>query len=212
MLRLNESLVTQRNPASPAAESVRSLRVYIRQHLRERTDGAVLLFTSADKGEGKTVLAANLAASFAQEGKKVVILDANLHHPSLHLVYRLNNGDGLSEYLSGRKEPEQIIHQSLIPELAVITAGEQEILPSELFGNERMQELITSLQQQYDIVILDSPGLLGCTDARILASFASGVVLVAKYGSSKRDAVLRAKQYIDQAGAPVLGIAMNQVR
>lgn len=212
MLRLSESLVVERNPASSAAESVRSLRVYVRQHISGQAGGTVLLFTSANEGEGKTVLAANLAVSLAQEGKKVCIVDANLRNPSLHLVYRLSGGLGLSDYLLGPGTLEQIIHQAYISGLSVVTAGTGVPSPSELLGSERMIELLTALKQEYDAIVLDSPGLLDNTDARVLASLTSGVVLVAKYGSSKREAVRKAKQYMDQAGANVIGIALNQVK
>ncbi|ANS77021.1 hypothetical protein AWM70_00760 [Paenibacillus yonginensis] len=214
MLRLNDSLVSERNPASAAAESVRSLRVYIRQHLQSAgKDSTVLMLTSANEGEGKTLLVANLAVSFAQEGKRVCVIDANLRKPALHLAFGLNNGgNGLSDYLRGACEAEAAIRPSSIPDLDVITAGAAPWNPAELLSGERTEQLLAHLKQQYEIVLLDSAGVLGCIDARVLASQADGAVLVVRYGRTKRTAVSKAKQYMDQAGVPLLGIAMNQVK
>lgn len=212
MLRLSESLVVERNPASSAAESVRSLRVYLRQRLKEREEGTALLFTSAEEGAGKTVLAANLAVSFAQEGKKVCIVDANLRSPSLNLVFHLNSGAGLSDYLSDHGSLEQIVRPSFVPNLSVIAAGTGTDSPAELLGGEQMTNLLAALRQEYEMVVLDAPGLLDCTDARMLASFVDGAVLVAKYGSSKRDEISKAKQYVEQAGTDIIGIVLNQVK
>ncbi|WP_223066906.1 CpsD/CapB family tyrosine-protein kinase [Paenibacillus caui] len=212
MLCLNESLVAERNPTSSVAESVRSLRVYIRQHLRESKGGTVLLLTSAHEGEGKSVLVANLAVSFAQEGRKTCVVDGNLRNPSLHLIYDLNNGHGLTDYLIGNEEAENIVRPCGTPGLSVITAGEAPPNPSELLGSERMEKLFVKLRQEYEIILLDSPNVLDFSDARVLAARTDGAVLVVKYGRSKREAVRKAKQYMDQAGVSVLGIAMNQVK
>ncbi|WP_138494606.1 CpsD/CapB family tyrosine-protein kinase [Paenibacillus pinistramenti] len=212
MLRLNDSLILERNPASTAAESVRALRVFIRQHLRSSGEGTVIMLTSANEGEGKTLLAANLAVSFAQEGKRVCIIDANLRKPALHKAYGLKNGNGLADYLMGSVEAEAVIRPGSTPGLSIITGGAEPLNPSELLSNERMGQLLSKLKQQFDIVLLDSAGVLSYTDARVLASLTDGAVLVVRYGRTKREAVRKAKQYMDQAGVNVLGIAMNQVK
>lgn len=213
MLRLNRSLITDMNPSSHISESFRSLRTYIRQlGLLKGTGGQVLLFTSAEGGEGKTTILANLAVSFVQDGKKVAVVDGNLRKPGLHSIFDVEGSQGLAAYLSGYEEAKDIAVYGSLANLAVIPAGVSTISPPDLLGSERMAGLLTELKASFDLILLDSPQAVDYSDARILAPLSDGVVIVARHGRTKREALRKLKGLMEQTGVRILGIAMNQTR
>ncbi|MFB5267055.1 CpsD/CapB family tyrosine-protein kinase [Paenibacillus enshidis] len=212
MLQLNDTLIAESNPASYISESFRSLRTYIHQQVLRHTDqGTVLLFTSPDKGEGKTTLLANLGVSFAQEGRKVVLIDGNLRQSSLHEAFGMENTNGLSAYLRGGATSKEILRKGG-QELYVVPGGENLYNAPDLLGSERMTALLDELKSEYDLILLDSPSALDYTDARLLAARTDGVILVAKHARTKREHLRKTKQQMEQAGATLLGIVMNQVK
>ncbi|MFP4978195.1 CpsD/CapB family tyrosine-protein kinase [Paenibacillus sp. CN-4] len=213
MLRLNNSLVADANPASRVSESFRSLRTYIRQlGILEPGAGKVLLFTSAGDGEGKTTILSNLAVSFVQDGKKVAVVDCNLRKPALHLVFGTEEGGGLTGYLKGQAEADETPVYGSLANLAVIPAGETVLSPADLLGGERMQVLLNELRASFDLVLLDTPPAVEFSDARVLAPQSDGVIVVARHGKTKRESLRKLKLLLDQAGTPILGIAMNQTK
>lgn len=140
MLRLNRSLITDMNPSSHISESFRSLRTYIRQlGLLKGNGGQVLLFTSAEGGEGKTTILSNLAVSFVQDGKKVAVVDCNLRKPGLHSVFEVEGSQGLAAYLAGYEETKDIAVYGSLANLAVIPAGITSVSPRICSGATRCQ-------------------------------------------------------------------------
>lgn len=213
MLRLNNSLIADINPSSHISESFRSLRTYIRQlAVMQGTGGKVLLFTSAEGGEGKTTMLSNLAVSFVQDGKKVAVVDCNLRHPGLHTVFGIEGSEGLAAYLSGQEESDQISVLGTLANLSVIPAGRSHVSPPDLLGNAKMTILLDELRASYDLVLLDSPPAIDYSDARILAPLVDGVILVARHGKSKRESLRKVKVLLEQTGSKILGIAMNQTK
>lgn len=213
MLRLNKSLITDINPSSHISESFRSLRTYIRQlGLVQGNGGKVLLFTSAAGGEGKTTILSNLAVSFVQDGKKVAVVDCNLRHPGLHTVFGVEGSEGLAAYLSGLEESEDIIGYGNLANLSVIPAGRSSVSPPDLLGSDKMTALLDELRGTHDLILLDSPPAINYSDARILAAQVDGVILVARYGKSKRESIRKVKTLMEQAGSQIIGIAMNQTK
>ncbi|MET3208060.1 UNVERIFIED_CONTAM: protein-tyrosine kinase [Paenibacillus sp. PvR008] len=212
MLQLNDMLITESNPSSYVSESFRSLRTYIRQQVIGQTDrGTALLLTSPERGAGKTTLLANIGVSFAQEGRKVALVDCNLHTPALHEIFGLENTGGLSAYLRGGASSKSIVRHG-VPELSVIPGGDTLYNAADLLGSERMVELLEELKREYDIILLDSAPALNYTDARLVASLTDGVILVARHARTKREDLRKTKQLMDQAGATLVGIVMNQVK
>ncbi|WP_379154401.1 CpsD/CapB family tyrosine-protein kinase [Paenibacillus sp. sgz5001063] len=213
MLRLNKSLIADINPSSHISESFRSLRTYIRQlGLLKGNGGQVLLFTSAEGGEGKTTILSNLAVSFVQDGKKVAVVDCNLRHPGLHNVFEVEGSQGLAAYLGGKEEAKDIAVYGNLANLAVIPAGITNVSPPDLLGSERMAALLEDLKASFDLVLLDSPQAVEYSDARILAPLADGLIIVARHGKSKRESLKKLKVLMEQTGVKILGIAMNQTR
>ncbi|MGG1615385.1 CpsD/CapB family tyrosine-protein kinase [Paenibacillus sp. NRS-1782] len=212
MLRLNDMLITESNPSSYVSESFRSLRTYIRQQVITQTDrGTVLLLTSPESGAGKTTLLANIGVSFAQEGRRVALVDCNLHTPALHEIFGLENTGGLTAYLRGGAASKSIVRHG-VPELSIIPGGDTLYNAADLLGSERMVELLEELKREYDIILLDSAPALNYTDARLVASLTDGVILVARHARTKREDLRKTKQLMDQAGATLVGIVMNQVK
>ncbi|GGF83558.1 tyrosine protein kinase [Paenibacillus albidus] len=213
MLRLNNSLIADVNPASHVSESFRSLRTYIRQlGLLQGSGGRVLLFTSAEGGEGKTTILSNLAVSFVQDGKKVAVVDCNLRNPGLDTVFGVDGSNGLAAYLGGQKEADEISLLGNLANLSIIPAGQTSVSPPDLLGSDKMTALLEELRGSHDLILLDSPPAVEYSDARILASQVDGVILVARHGKSKRDALRKVKVLLEQAGSKILGIAMNQAK
>ncbi|MDQ0193951.1 CpsD/CapB family tyrosine-protein kinase [Paenibacillus wynnii] len=213
MLRLNNSLIADSSPSSYISESFRSLRTYIRHlGLLNSNKGTVLLFTSGEAGEGKTTILANLAVSFVQDGKKVAVIDCNLRNPALHSVFGIEGSDGLTSYLSGIEKSSDISAYGSLANLTVIPAGVTKVSPPDLLGSEKMTVLLDELKESHDLILIDTPSAVEYSDARILAPYSDGVILVAHYGKSKRDSIRKAKALMEQAGSKILGIAMNQAK
>ncbi|MNO37741.1 Tyrosine-protein kinase YwqD [compost metagenome] len=213
MLRLNKSLITDINPSSSISESFRSLRTYIRQlGLAQGNGGKVLLFTSAEAGAGKTTILSNLAVSFVQEGRKVAVIDCNLRRPGLHAVFEVEGSHGLAAYLDGMEEVDQVVVHGNLANLSVIPAGRARVSPPDLLGSDLMIALLDELKGSHDLILLDAPPATDYSDARILASQVDGVILVARYGKSKRESIRKVKVLMEQAGSQIIGIALNQAK
>ncbi|MCL6601690.1 MAG: CpsD/CapB family tyrosine-protein kinase [Paenibacillus sp.] len=213
MLRLSNSLIADISPSSYISESFRSLRTYIRHlGLLNSNQGTVLLFTSGEAGEGKTTILANLAVSFVQDGKKVAVIDCNLRNPGLHSVFGIEGSEGLTAYLDGSEKSSDISAYGSLANLTVIPAGITKVSPPDLLGSEKMKTLLDELKETHDLILLDTPQAVEYSDARILAPYSDGVILVARYGKSKRDSIRKVKTLMEQAGSKILGITMNQAK
>ncbi|MNB67721.1 Tyrosine-protein kinase YwqD [compost metagenome] len=212
MLQLSNTLVADSNPNSHVSESFRSLRTYIKQSGMLQDGGKSLLFTSGEAGEGKTTVMANLAVSFVQDGKKVAVVDCNLRKPALHTVFGVENSPGLADCLSGQKEPGKVTVYGNLANLTIVTAGNSIGSPPDLLGNSVMTELLEELKATHDLVLLDAPPAVPYSDARVLAPLTDGVIIIARYGKSKRELLRKVKTLMEQAGTPILGIAINQAK
>ena len=202
-------LATLLYPRSPAAEGFRHVRTGI-----EFSSGDIplktLLITSPMAGDGKTTVASNLAVAFAQAGRTVCIVDADLRKPDVHTVFGIPNGPGLSEALRGDELTFDAIAQATEVEgLRLIRSGQLPANPAELIASPRMRAVLASLAERVDLVILDSPPLQAVTDATILASMCDGTVLVVGVGHTRRAQLVRASETLLRVGARVLGTTLN---
>jgi non-specific protein-tyrosine kinase len=216
--RFRDRLVVARNPFSPIAEAYRALRTTLESSLTNPT--AMLLVTSLVPGEGKTMTAANLAVAMAQGGKRVILVDADLRHPTINKIFDLTNQVGLSNLLVTpdlslettliRVEDEtlQILNNS---GLRVLTSGPPPPNPAELLGSSPMDNLITKLKEQADVIIFDSPPLLAVTDASLLARRVGATLMVIEAGRNRSHACQRAKEILEQVGIEPLGVVLNRL-
>ncbi len=205
------SLIVLTHPNSGQTESFRSLRTSV---LLSRPNGGprVLLITSCLPGEGKSTVTSNLAVTFAQYGKRVIIVEADMRRPTMRHVLEVSNDVGLSSVLSGLSTfADTVIHSAAVDRLDILPAGPRPPLPSELLGSVAFVELLQMLRANYDVVIIDSPPALMLTDAASIASHMDAVIWIARAGFTPRPLLRRAMRLIEQARMPVIGFLLNGV-
>ena len=169
-----------------------------------------LMLTSALKGEGKSTAAMGIAMSAARMHKRVLLIDANLRNPNLHTALKISNDWGLSLLLEDESDVRiQDYIQPVHPAIDVLTAGPVPEDSVKLLSSVRMKELMESFEDKYDLVILDTPHLLGTVDARIIASYCKGIVMVARLGHVTRDELMQARDIISKLN--LVGIIANEV-
>ncbi|MEH1917209.1 GumC family protein [Nostoc sp.] len=169
-----------------------------------------LMFTSALPGEGKTTLVLGLVASAARMHRRVLVIDANLHNPSLHKILELSNDWGLSLLLVDETTTNfQDYIQPIHPSIDILTAGPEPEDTVKLLSSQRMKELIEVFEQNYDLVLIDAPSILGTVDARIVASFCSGIVMVERMGKVTRTELTQATEILSKLN--LIGLIANEV-
>lgn len=194
--------------SASAAEAFRVLRTNM-QFAAAGRPRRTLLVTSAGAGEGKTTIAANLAAVLAQAGKRVLLVDADLRRPRQHVFFGLRKKPGVTDVAMLGVPIEQAVRPGPVANLDVLTAGTLPPSPVDFLNAEPFGQLMRQSAERYDVVVVDSPPVLVSADAAILASRLEGVVLVARVGSTDRRALAEAQKVLAQAGAKVLGIVAN---
>lgn len=198
------------NPSSGIAEAYRSIRTNIQfYNVGERMRR--LMVTSSGPSEGKSTTSSNLAITFAQNGNKVILLDADLRRPFLHRVFQVSNLVGLTNVMVGESTLESAIQPTEVPGLSVLTSGPIPPNPAEMLGSARMKEVLDQLSDLADVIIIDSPPIIAVTDASVLAPQVDGVILVAGAGLVNRDMAQRAKAQLEAVRARVLGVVLNGV-
>ena len=205
-------LATLLNPRSVAAEAYRTLRTNIEFASVDAPIGT-LLVTSSIPGEGKTVTAANLAVAFAQAGRRVLLVDADLRKPGVHSVFNLPNTSGLTSLLrSDAATLEATAQRTEQANLRILTTGPLPPNPAELLGSQRMRIVLERLKAGGDLLIFDSPPLRAVTDAAILSSFLDATLVVVDAGVSRRGSLRLGMEALSKAGANVLGAFLNRSR
>lgn len=204
-------LVTLLYPRSPAAEAFRSLRTNLEfSSLDERF--RTIVVTSSVPGEGKTVVASNLAVAFAQSGRSTILVDADLRRPGTHLIFSLANDRGLTDMLrSDETGLSDVAQRTEEPNLTVITSGTLPANPAELVGSHRMEVIIDRLAESADLVIFDTPPIGAVTDAALLAARASATILVVQPHRAREHVVVHAREALANVSAHVVGVVLNNI-
>ena len=199
-------------PKSNTAESVRLIRTNLR-FLMSRAEGNVWLVTSANPQEGKSTIVNYLGHSLAAAGdKRVLIIDSDLHRPMQHKAYGLENKKGLSNLLIGSNPIDDVVQHTDVENVHVITSGPTPPNSAELLGHPQLKSVLDELSQRYDEVILDSPPVLALSDALVLSSMVSGVVLVVRPDATDRGGLKHLVRQLQSIQAPVVGFLFNHVR
>jgi tyrosine-protein kinase Etk/Wzc len=172
-----------------------------------------LVVTSAAPGEGKTMTAANLAVTLAYDGLRVLLVDCDIRRPRVHGLFQLPRAPGLMELLRASSDPEapqpRAIRETPVARLSVLTCGALPVNAANLLSGTRMRVLLRELQEQFDIIVLDTPPVLATADASIVASLTDGVLLVVRAGTTDKNAAQRAYQQLANVGARVVGTVLN---
>lgn len=203
-------IITDINPKSPISEAYRTLRTNIDFSSIDEELKAIML-TSAGPGEGKSTTATNLAVVYAQNERKVLIIDADLRKPTMHHTFNKSNRWGLTNLLTGKTAMQEVIVETEIPNLHLLPSGPIPPNPSEILSSKRMSAILDELKGMYDLVVVDTPPALAVADAQIMATKCDGVILVISSGTTKRDAAAKMKANMDHVKARVIGAVLNNV-
>ncbi|OCA88913.1 CpsD/CapB family tyrosine-protein kinase [Pseudobacillus wudalianchiensis] len=201
-------LIAKTDPKSPISEQYRTIRTNI---LFSSVDQEIrsLMVTSAGPGEGKSTTTANLAIVFAQQGKKVLLVDADMRKPTMQYTFNTSNTIGLTNVLAKQKVLEAAVFETDVDGLDLLSSGPIPPNPAELLGSKAMAELVQEAYDQYDVVIFDTPPVLAVTDAQVLANQCDGTVLVINSGKTEIDGASKAKELLESAKAKLLGVVLN---
>ena len=198
-------------PRSAYSEAVRGLRASLAPITNTEVPRIVLV-TSASPDEGKSLTAKNLAASVAQQGKRVLIVDADLRRPAEKKGLEFSGREGLSQVLSGEQPTLRIIQVEGQPNLFVLPAGPVPPNPSELLSSPRMRKLLIELRSQFDLIVIDTPPVLPVVDALVLSELADSTLLVARQGMTPQTSLRRAYQMLMSRTAKAnIGVVLNGV-
>ncbi|HSF82891.1 MAG TPA: polysaccharide biosynthesis tyrosine autokinase [Anaerolineales bacterium] len=198
-----------KHPRSAVAEAFRALRTDL-EFAGVDTPLDTILVASPGMSAGKTSIAINLAIVLAQSGKRVALVDADLRKPSVHRILGLTNHRGLSDVFRGSLEIQHVAINWKDGNLTVVTSGGQPPNPAELLSSKKMNQLLETLKGMVDVVVIDGPPFL-VTDATILSTKVDGVVLVFRYGHTRRNEALSAVNQLRRVDAKILGVVLNRI-
>ena len=205
-----KSILALDNPADLAIEALRSLRTSLHFAMMESKNN-IIAISGPSPGVGKSFISVNLAAVLAQSGKKVLIIDADMRKGYLQTQFGLKWDDGLSDYLSGRLNLEQVTKPTKVDGLNVITRGQVPPNPSELLMHSNFSKLVAEVSAAYDIVIIDTPPILAVTDPAIVSAHTGTTLLVARFGQNHLREIELTRNRFEQNGIDVKGLVFNGV-
>ena len=202
-------LSTLTDPRSPVAEAYRTLRTNLEFSSLDHPLRSLLVTSTADSAD-KVVTLANLAVIMAEGGRKVVLVDGDLRKPELHTLFGVDNVSGLSELLLADSPIVDVpLQDSGIDNLSLLTSGQLPQNPSVLIGAKHMAEVIATLAELADLVLVNAPPVIAVTDAALLASQVDGTLLIIRAGSTQREHVQRAKALLDKVNARLVGAVLS---
>ena len=206
-----KAIISYNDPKSVISEQYRAIRTNI-EYSNVDQNTKTILVTSSDKNEGKTTTVSNLAVSFANLNKKVLLIDCDLRNASIHKMFRLNNIYGLTDILAKDRAVDKCIQETELKNLYVLTAGAIPPNPAEILSSDKMKNLIENLKNVYDYIFIDTPPIGLVTDAGALSSFIDGVVLVVKSESIEKKYLEETKKKLDAVDARILGAILNSYK
>lgn len=205
-----DSLITVMEPLSPMAEIYRNVLSNIEFSGIDVAMKCVGV-TSSIPAEGKSTTIANIAVAFAQNGKKTLLIDADLRRPIQHKQFNCSRRSGITTYMTGQTTLRSAIQETIVPNLDILTAGPQVPNPFEVVSSQKMKDMIEELKSEYAMVLVDMPPVLAVSDAQVMSSFCDGMLLIVRSGVVKRPEAVKAKEQLERAGAKILGTVLNRI-
>lgn len=217
--KVSSEIIAYSDPKSIISESFRTLRTNVQFSNANAKDAKTFLISSCFQSEGKSYVSANLAITFAQVGKKVILVDADMRKGRQAKIFNLVPNKGLSNYISNLDENGielnedlgKFINETDIPNLSVITSGTIPPNPSELLSSPKLEVMIEELKKYYDIIIFDGAPIVPITDSLILARLLGSTIIVTLYNKTKKDDLKKVKNGIEAVGGKILGTCINCV-
>lgn len=203
------SVAVYHRPGSQLSEAYRAVRATVLLGLKDNRQ--VLQITSPSPGDGKTTLAANLAVSIANSGKRCLLIDADFRRPRIDKLFGLTREQGVSTVVSAGLDPADAVQEGPVAGLEIMTAGPRSENPSELLLSPKFVELLEFARQKYDLVIIDSPPLLAVSDPSTVAALVDSVLLVLHVNKRARPHAVRAREILDLVGARIAGVVVNAI-
>lgn len=198
------------NPRSPVAECIRTLTTTL-QFLLKSDNSHVLLITSAQPLEGKTMTSINIAVTLALSGKRVALLEADMRRPTIFKALKVQAENGLSAVIEGTAKLKDVLKQTEVPGLQLIPCGTIPQNPAELFQTDGFAKLLADLKAQFDAIIIDSPPVTAVTDALIIAQHVHGVIVIARANKTPLPSLIRTRELLEGVNAPILGVVLNDM-
>ena len=204
-------LIALHQPSNPACEAYRSIRTSIFFQAQE-TGAKVIQMTSPTPGDGKSTTVANIAASMAQSGRKVLVIDADLRKPRQHKYFGVDNDFGLTSVVYGQMKPDEAIRVIQPEYLSLISCGPIPPNPSELLTSARFEAIINAYRDQFDYILIDTPPLLAVTDPAIVCRYVDLIYMVMRITNGVRSNSARAKEVLSSMNVELSGIVINGLR
>jgi capsular exopolysaccharide synthesis family protein len=208
--RVPLALSPHADPTSPFAEAYRSVRTALQFSTSTGAPRRIVV-TSTSKNEGKSTTALALAINFAQMGKPVLIIDADLRNPVLHKTLGVDNSRGLSNYLSGNIGPLEVCHRTDVPNLFVMTTGPLPPNPVELLSGMKLLTLLSQCEEHFAHVIVDGPPVIGIADSIVLCNQVENAIFVIESGKTRKGHAKAALKRLHQAGVHPLGVILTKI-
>ena len=205
-----KELIVHQDPKSPISEAYRGIRTNL-QFANVDQSFKTILVTSATAGEGKTTTLCNLAATLADAGHKVAIVDCDLRKPRIHKFFGISNQSGVTDILMNNDAYGLYTHESYHKNIFIITSGKIPTNPSELLNSEAMKRFVMRLKEAFDYIIIDTPPVVPVTDALIMSTYIDKVVLVCASGQLEIDMAKKAKESLEKVNASILGVVLNKI-
>ena len=202
-------IISIKNPKSPIAEAYRGIRTSIEFSNLDK-DLKVITVTSSMQNEGKSTVLANLAVSFANLDKKVLIMEVDLRNPSVHRMFNISNIKGLTDILLQNKVFADCVHCTDVKNLHVLTCGAIPPNPSEMLSSKKIRDFIESLREYYDYIFIDAPPIGIVTDAGIISTYTDGCIFVVGAGDADIEMAKVSKERLEKVGANILGVVLNK--
>lgn len=208
---VSDSLVAAYNPFCPQVEELRTLRSQLMlRRFTGQLDRKMLSIVSPSRREGRSYMAANLAVVFSQLGERTLLIDADMRHPCQHELFKLQNGNGLSSILAGRDDFHVVQRVKNFIDLSVLTAGPVPPNPQELLGRPSLTALLDHLNEQFDVILIDTPPAADFSEAHILSARAGAAVVLARKNYSLLELVRQQTENMTRSGIEVVGTVLSE--